>query len=92
MAAATEAANKKGIWAGVCGELGGNPLAALFLIGIGVKELSMSAISIPKVKEIIRATTMENAKAVAQKVLSMGTGAEIIKYLEEETNKVLNSK
>ncbi|MDK2818543.1 MAG: phosphoenolpyruvate--protein phosphotransferase [Spirochaetota bacterium] len=90
MAQATAAANAKNVWVGVCGELGGHPLATLFLIGIGVKELSMSAISIPKIKEIIRATTMTEAKEIAQKVLSLGTGAEIQKFLEESLEKVLN--
>ena len=90
MAQATAAANAKNVWVGVCGELGGHPLATLFLIGIGVKELSMSAISIPKIKEIIRATTMTEAKEIAQKVLSLGTGTEIQKFLEESLEKVLN--
>ena len=90
MAQATAAANAKGVWVGVCGELGGNHLATLFLMGIGIKELSMSAISIPKVKEIVRATTMTEAKEIAQKVLTIGSGAEIKKFLTESVEKVLN--
>ena len=90
MAQATAAATTKGVWVGVCGELGGNPLATLFLMGIGVTELSMSAISIPKIKEIVRATTIPEAKEIAQKVLSLGTGTEIKKFLTESLEKVLN--
>lgn len=90
MALATANANAKNVWVGVCGELGGNPLATLFLIGIGVKELSMSAISIPKVKEIIRSTSIEEAKKIAQHVLTLEEGFEIKKYLEESVNKILN--
>jgi len=90
MANATKAANEKGVWIGVCGELGGNPLATLFLIGIGVKELSMSAINIPYVKEIILSTTMDEAKKVAQHILTLKEGKEIKKYLEESVNKILN--
>lgn len=89
MAQATAAANAKGVWVGVCGELGGNYLATLFLLGIGVKELSMSAISIPKVKEIVRATTIEEAKEVARKILSMSSGVEIGKFLTESVEKLL---
>ncbi len=89
MAQATADANAKGVWVGVCGELGGNPLAALFLMGIGVKELSMSAISIPKVKEMIRATTLEEAQQVAQHVLTLGTAGEITKFLTESVEKIL---
>ncbi|MGL4676727.1 MAG: phosphoenolpyruvate--protein phosphotransferase [Brevinema sp.] len=90
MAQATAAANAKGVWVGVCGELGGNPLATLFLLGIGVKELSMSAMSIPKVKEVIRASTLTEAKEIAQKVLSLGTGSEIQSFLKKTVDKILS--
>ncbi|MGL4562380.1 MAG: phosphoenolpyruvate--protein phosphotransferase [Brevinema sp.] len=92
MAKATADANAKGVWTGVCGELGGNPLATLFLIGIGVKELSMSAISIPKVKEIIRSTTIKEAQEIAQTVLTMADGSEIVAFLEESVKRILNNK
>ncbi|MGL4393790.1 MAG: phosphoenolpyruvate--protein phosphotransferase [Brevinema sp.] len=90
MAHATAAANAKGVWTGVCGELGGNHLATLFLIGIGVKELSMSAISIPKVKEVIRSTTMTEAQEIAKKVLTMTDGREIEAFLKESVEKILS--
>ncbi|MGL5956135.1 MAG: phosphoenolpyruvate--protein phosphotransferase [Brevinema sp.] len=90
MAQATAAANAKGVWVGVCGELGGNPLATLFLLGIGVKELSMSAMSIPKVKEIIRASTLKEAQEIAQHVLSLRTGLEIQTFLKETVDKILS--
>lgn len=92
MAKATADANAKGVWTGVCGELGGNPFATLFLIGIGVKELSMSAISIPKVKEIIRSVSIKEAQEIAQKVLTMSDGEEILKFLKESVDKILKNK
>ncbi|MGB8215121.1 MAG: phosphoenolpyruvate--protein phosphotransferase [Anaerolineales bacterium] len=48
------AAHTNGKWAGVCGEMAGDPRAVSLLVGLGVDELSMSAPSIPKVKQIIR--------------------------------------
>lgn len=88
MAKATQDALAKNAWVGVCGELGGDPLASLFFLGIGVKELSMSAINIPKVKAIIRNATLAEAREIAQKVLSLGSGNEIREYLK----KVINQK
>ncbi|MGL4388801.1 MAG: phosphoenolpyruvate--protein phosphotransferase [Brevinema sp.] len=89
MAHATTAANAKGVWVGVCGELGGNYLATLFLIGIGVTELSMSAISIPKVKEVIRSTSITEAQEIAKKVLAMTDGREIEAFLKESVENIL---
>ncbi|MGL4367455.1 MAG: phosphoenolpyruvate--protein phosphotransferase [Brevinemataceae bacterium] len=89
MAHAVREASKKGVWCGVCGELGGNPLATLFLIGIGIKELSMSAISIPRVKEIIRVAHMSQAKEIADHVLTLPTAKDITHFLSESVEKIL---
>src|SRR5690242_7109348 len=42
----------------VCGEMAGEPMIAPVLIGLGIRELSMSAVSVPEVKAMIRATTV----------------------------------
>lgn len=49
-----EAAHAQGKWVSVCGELAGEPLAVPLLIGLGVDELSMNAVAIPRAKQIIR--------------------------------------
>jgi phosphotransferase system enzyme I (PtsI) len=48
-----EAAKEAGIWVGVCGEAAGEPAMIPKLIELGVKELSMSAPSIPRAKKIV---------------------------------------
>jgi len=60
-----EAARAAGKWAGVCGELGGDPRAIPLLVGLGLTELSMSAPAIPRAKQIIRALEMPTARAQA---------------------------
>ncbi|MFN8442313.1 MAG: phosphoenolpyruvate--protein phosphotransferase [Caldilineaceae bacterium] len=49
-----EAAHAHGKWVGVCGEAGGDPMAVPILVGLGVDELSMGALAIPRTKQIIR--------------------------------------
>ena len=51
---AVEAAAERGISLGVCGEMAGDPAAALALVGLGVRSLSMSAASLPAVRRAIR--------------------------------------
>ena len=61
-----DAAHKKGIKAAMCGELAGDPRAASLLIGLGLDEFSMTASSIPIVKQIIRNTTLESCRVLAE--------------------------
>jgi len=72
-----DASHAAGKWTGMCGELAGDERATLLLLGMGLDEFSMSAISIPTVKKIIRSTNFSEVKALADKALSMATAAEI---------------
>jgi len=70
IARVVEASEQAGIWTGVCGGLAGEPLGAVILVGLGVKELSMVVPSIAAVKARIRTMSLEQARAVAQQALA----------------------
>jgi phosphocarrier protein FPr len=72
VAAVTAAADARGRWVGVCGELAGDPEAAVLLAGLGVRELSMAASRIPAVKAALRETGAEDAAAAARRALPAG--------------------
>lgn len=80
----TQSHNKPGKFTGMCGEMAGDPVAALILLGLGLDEFSMSASSIPQVKKIIRSVSFEQAKAVADKAMTMQTGGEIRQYVQDK--------
>jgi phosphotransferase system enzyme I (PtsI) len=61
----------------VCGEMAGEPMIAPVLIGLGIRELSMSAVSVPEVKAMIRATTRSDAEALVQRLKKLPTAAEV---------------
>ncbi len=63
------AANKAGIWVGVCGGMAADPKGAMILTGLGVKELSVSIPSIAAVKAQVRNFSMSDAKLIAEKAL-----------------------
>jgi len=75
--------HKHGIWVGMCGEMAGNPLATMLLLGMGLDEFSMVPSVIPEVKKIIRSVTYEEAKAVADKALSIPTSMGVRTYLHD---------
>lgn len=58
-----------GRWVGVCGELAGDPAAAVLLAGLGVTELSMAAALVPEAKAALREVSMADARAAAQAAL-----------------------
>jgi phosphotransferase system enzyme I (PtsP) len=66
----------------ICGEMAADPLSAVLLMGIGITEFSVSAPSIPVIKQAIRKVTLATAREIAAKALAMDTGSEIRKYLE----------
>ena len=68
---------REGLFTGMCGEMAGDPMATLILLGLGMDEFSMSASSIPQVKKIIRSVSYEDAKAIAEKALNLETGEEV---------------
>ncbi|HEX6231253.1 MAG TPA: phosphoenolpyruvate--protein phosphotransferase, partial [Actinomycetota bacterium] len=76
-----EAGASVGRWTGVCGELAGEPLAAAVLVGLGVRELSMSAPAIPHVKEAVRRTELASARTLAARALTLRSAAEVRELL-----------
>ncbi len=74
--AVIDAGKARGIPVGMCGELAGMEEAALPLLGLGLDEFSMSAPCLPRIKRLIRAATLDEARAAARAVLASGTAAE----------------
>jgi phosphotransferase system enzyme I (PtsI) len=77
-----ESAHRHGIWVGMCGEMAGDPLFTVILVGMGLDELSMASSSIPKIKEVIRSINITEAKNLAQKILKLQTIDEIEEVLK----------
>lgn len=72
-----EAGHGEQIWVGMCGEVAGDPLYSVLLVGLGLDELSISAYMIPEVKRIIRSITYDEAKMLVRKAMGLSTAAEI---------------
>jgi phosphotransferase system enzyme I (PtsI) len=72
-----DAAHAHGLWAGVCGEIGGDPVLVPLLIGLGVDELSCAPAVIPEVKYMIRRIKFEETKALAEFALQCESPWEI---------------
>jgi len=79
-----EAGRRQGKRVAMCGEMAGDPLCALLLLGMGLEEFSMGSLYIPVIKKAIRSITFQTAKSIAPIVLRMDTVGEIKRYLFEQ--------
>ncbi|UDW84172.1 phosphoenolpyruvate-protein phosphotransferase PtsI [Pasteurella canis] len=78
-----DASHAEGKWTGMCGELAGDEKATILLLGMGLDEFSMSAISVPRIKKLIRNVDYADAKTLAAKALQLPTAAEIEQLVED---------
>lgn len=78
------AAHDAGISVSICGELAGDPGAAILLMAMGYDVLSMNATNLPKVKSVIRGITFERAKQLLAEVMRMSNGELIREHIARE--------
>jgi phosphotransferase system enzyme I (PtsI) len=72
-----KAGRAAGISVTVCGEMAGDSMVAAVLVGLGIHELSMSAVSIPEVKGTLRAITVSEVEKLVERVLDLPTANDV---------------
>ncbi|SAK56463.1 phosphoenolpyruvate--protein phosphotransferase [Caballeronia fortuita] len=72
-----EGAHKHGKWVGICGGIASDAMAVPVLVGLGVDELSVSVPAVGSIKAQLARLTMDEARALAAKVITLGTAAEV---------------
>jgi phosphotransferase system enzyme I (PtsI) len=78
-----KAAHANDAWVGMCGEMAGNPDVTRLLVGLGLDELSMSAVTIPEVKAAVRDTDTDDAAALAERARGAATRAGVHDVLDD---------
>jgi phosphotransferase system enzyme I (PtsI) len=77
---AARAAGARGVPVALCGAMASDPLAAVLLVGLGIRELSMEAAAIPEIKEALRRVTTADCERTAEAALALDT-AEAVEHL-----------
>ena len=83
------AAAQTGIRVAMCGEMSGEVPFVALLLGLGLRELSVSPAVISDVKKVIRSITYEEAKAIAEKAASFTKADETLEFLKRYTSEIL---
>ncbi|MDO3380999.1 phosphoenolpyruvate--protein phosphotransferase [Gilvimarinus algae] len=73
----------QGVSVGICGELAGDPGAAVILMAMGYDVLSMNATNLPKVKSVIRAVNLEQAEALLDDVMRLSDAGEVRSRIDQ---------
>jgi phosphotransferase system enzyme I (PtsI) len=82
------AARTNNIGATVCGEMSGDPLFTQWLLGTGLRQLSVSPQNIPEIKKLIRRINLSDAEAMAEKALQLDTARDVTNYLREQKRRI----
>ncbi len=81
-------ADRYNVECSLCGEIAGEPIYTLLLMGLGLRRLSMAAGDVAEVKKMVRSTTTAHAQKVARRALTFETDRQVTNYLRDETRKI----
>ena len=84
-----DAAHAAGRRVGMCGELAGEPLLTVILLGLGLDDLSMNAASLPRVRRLIRQLSAAQARTLAEDVLKLPSAVQIEAVVRERLTALL---
>ncbi len=80
---------REGVECSLCGEMAGEPIYTLLLVGLGLRAFSMAPNNIPEIKKLVRSCTVVKAERVARRALTYDTDQHVLNYLRSETRKLL---
>ncbi len=78
-----DTAHQAGIRVAMCGEMAGEPLYSLILLGLQLDELSMNHLAIPRIKRIIQQCTLAEASELTNKALSFNSATDVRAYVQD---------
>lgn len=82
-----QAAKRKGVPVSLCGQMSGNPIYTMLLVGMGLRQLSVTPSAIPEIKKVCRSVSIEECEAIANRALSMENARDIKNFLRKELKK-----
>jgi len=82
-----DTAHEAGIRVSMCGEMAGDPICTLILLGMELDELSMNHLAIPRIKKIIRESTLKESKLLLEKALSFNMASEVRMFVHDYMKK-----
>jgi phosphotransferase system enzyme I (PtsI) len=73
----------------MCGQMCGNPLYTMLLLGIGLRSLSVTPAALPEIKQVCRRISIQDCERVAERALELESARDVKTFLKEELSKAL---
>jgi phosphotransferase system enzyme I (PtsI) len=83
------AAHQKQIEVSVCGEMSGDPIYAPLLIGLGLRQMSVSPHKIPEIKRVVRGLSMKESQRIAGRVQRLDNARDITSFLRDRVRRIV---
>jgi phosphoenolpyruvate-protein phosphotransferase (PTS system enzyme I) len=80
---------ERDIQVNICGEMSGDPLYTLLLLGMGLRQLSLTPQHIPEIKTVIRSVALTEAKRVADEAMTLESARDVLTYLREQNRRLV---
>jgi phosphotransferase system enzyme I (PtsI) len=84
---AVRTANEHNVPISTCGQMCGNPLYTMLLLGMGLRSLSVTPGAIPEIKQVCRRVTIASCERIAERALELENARDVKTYLKEELTK-----
>jgi len=85
---AVNVANQHEVPISMCGQMSGNPMYTMLLLGMGLRTLSTTPAAVPEIKRVCRSVSIEHCEKIAKRVSSLESARQIKIFLKEELSKV----
>ena len=86
--ATVRVARRRGVSVSLCGEIAGEPMYTMLLLGLGLRSLSLVPSQIPLMKKVIRSVTIQQCERVARKVGTFDSERQVVNYLRKELQNI----
>jgi phosphotransferase system enzyme I (PtsI) len=86
---AVDTAKEHDVPISMCGQMCGNPLYTMFLLGLGLRSMSVTPAAIPEIKRVCRSVNIPQCQQVTERTLEFDSAHHVRTYLKEELSKVV---
>ena len=85
---AVKAARDSGRSIGMCGQMSGNPIYTMLLLGLGMRSFSVTPAAVPEIKRVVRSVSIEQCERAADHVRALENSRDVKTFLKEELSRV----
>jgi phosphotransferase system enzyme I (PtsI) len=86
---AVSTANQHEVPISMCGQMCGNPIYTMLLLGLGLRSLSVTPAVIPEIKQVCRSVSITDCNRVTERAMQLESARDVRTYLKEELSKIL---